>query len=85
MIIKERTITAPKVNIELKNGTILNDVHIFTDKNLGDSIVKSTFEIADVLAGLPSELGDKIIYFGGDFIQGGISSHMQIKNWNLVD
>lgn len=80
-----KIITAPKVNIELRNGTILKEVYIFKDKSLGDSIVESKFDITDILMGTTNEVGIKTIYFSSDFVQGGISCYVQIKNWNFVD
>lgn len=67
-----------KADIVMMDGSVLNEVMLFKDRNLGDSQIL-TKEEADEYLDFES---DKIVYFSGKYVQGGIISK-QIMEYEL--
>lgn len=56
-----------KADIVMNDGAKLKDVMLFTNKNLGNSQIFTKDEAEKLLQ------GRGIVYFGGKYVQGGIS------------
>lgn len=56
------------LNIVMEDGTKLNDIQIFKQMDLGDSIINNKSEAINYI----EENRDKILYFSGQYVQGGI-------------
>lgn len=57
-----------KADIVMMDDTILNDVMLFKDRNLGDSQILTREEAEEYL----NFEGEKIVYFSGKYVQGGL-------------
>lgn len=71
---------APTLNIFLKDGSILRNVKLFTEKTLSESIVKTEEEAIDLLE---YQQKHRIIFFSGKYVQGGISSSAMIECYSI--
>lgn len=57
-----------KLNITLNNGTIIKDVYVFHNKELGDSVMKTMEEFENATK------NNKIIWFSEAHIKGGFKT-----------
>lgn len=73
---------SPRVDINLKDGSILKNVHIYKEKRLYDSIVADTVDIIEVLDG---DNDIKTIYYSSEHLQGGLCHYSEIKSWDFVE
>ena len=69
-----------KINIWMADGSVLKEVDIFTNKELGDSIVDGKYEAEELLDGE----SQKIVYFSGKYVQGGFIPQM-ILEYEIID
>ncbi|WP_080845650.1 hypothetical protein [Cytobacillus gottheilii] len=69
-----------KADIVMMDETILNDVMLFRDRNLGDAQIL-TREEAEKHLNFDS---DRIVYFSGKFVQGGLIPK-QIMEYKLKE
>lgn len=67
-----------KVNIWMMDGSELKKVNIFKNKELGDSIVSTKFEIEELFE------NNRTVFFGGRFVQGGFIPE-KIAEYEFVD
>jgi len=67
-----------KVNLQMADGSELKEVYIFTNKDLGDSVINNKDEIVELFK------GNKRIYFSGSHIQGGLIQQ-KITYYEFVD
>jgi len=69
-----------KVNIQMVDGSELKKVYIFTNKELGDSIVSTKSEIEKLL----NSEDNKSVFFGGNHVQGNIIPKM-VSEYEFID
>lgn len=74
--------TSPRVDIDLKDGSIIKNVHIFKEEELYDSVVTNRKEIDAIFTG---KRGILHIYFSSDILQGGISYFSRIAAWEFIE
>jgi hypothetical protein len=84
-LINEVIKNSPKVNIILKNGTQINNIYVYSTQQLYDSIIDSKERVSMFLNGDKIFNRNQIIYFSNEYIQGGISSVINIEKWAFVE
>jgi len=67
-----------KVNIIMKDHSMLNSVNLFKGQQLGDTIIETKSEAINYLH------GERIVYFGGKYVQGRLIPN-QIMHYDLYE
>ena len=73
---------SPRANITLKDGSKVNNVIVYRCQYLHDSVIDNVDDLTKTLNG---ETDNVKLYFGNEFIQGGISSVAWIDKWELCE
>jgi hypothetical protein len=84
-LIHEVIENSPRVNIILKDGSQINNVYVYSTQQLYDSILDSKERVSIFLNGDQIFDRNQTIYFSNEYIQGGISSVINIENWEFVE
>lgn len=69
-----------KLNIEMNDGTLLKEVMLFKNKDLGDSVMRTKGAVNAFL----KFHGDKTIWYSGMYNQGGLIPS-QISNYEIIE
>lgn len=67
-----------KANIVMNDGSKLHNVNLFRGKNLSDTIINSPKEAEELLE------GDRTLFFGGKYVQGGFIPK-QVSTYKLFE